>query len=483
MFDVNTDIVVIGGGSSGLAAAISATQNGAKVVLLEKEPFLGGASSFAEGLFGVGTEEQRLAGILMTTDEAFKHALEFSHGLADGRLLRISIEESAPTLAWLKRDLGVRFELVKHSPSAPMVWHIPSYKGKRLGGSLITAYVDKAEELGITILTKTTGKKLVVEKGRLEGVEAIDAQGKPVRIGARAVIIATGGFNNSKEHIAKWTRFNPERIAPVLPLHKTGEGIEMAIAQGAETKGLGLMTVPSVPPGQGLRPTGPVGAAALQPGLLVNAVGERFVDEALLFDFPVAANVIYDQPGSFAWAIWDEDQAGHLKEEGIDIGLGQLLNTGTKVDVIEDMTKALAAGNRHVAVADSVPELAKKIGVDAVRLQQTIDRYNTFASTNRDAEFSKDPRWLRPVKKGKIMAARLTINHFISIGGLRVTPRMEVINRIGMPIPGIYAAGADVGGLWGDTYAVWTSGAMMGWASTSGRLAGAHAAAFVKSGK
>lgn len=132
-FDSATDVVVIGGGSAGLAAAVSAAQKGAKVVLLEKEAFLGGASGFAEGMFGVGTEEQRLAGISMTTDEVFKHSFEFSHALADGSVLRTAIEESGPTIAWLKRDLGVQFELVKISPSEPMVWHIPSYKGKRLG--------------------------------------------------------------------------------------------------------------------------------------------------------------------------------------------------------------------------------------------------------------------------------------------------------------------------------------------------------------
>lgn len=332
----------------------------------------------------------------------------------------------------------------------------------------------------MTILLKTTGKKLLVEKGKLQGIEAVDAQGKPLVIKARSIVIATGGFNNSKEHVAKWTRFDPERTGPELPLHKVGEGIEMAMAQGADTKGFGLMEVATVPPGQGLRPMGAVVAAASQPGLWVNATGERFVDEALNFNFPMAANAIYEQPGSFAWAIWDEDSAMHLKEEGIDVGLGQILRVGTKVDVMADMTAVLAAGNKRVAMADSVAELALKIGVDPVRLQQTIDRYNRFVATNRDVEFFKDPRWLRPVRKGKLMAARLVVSHLISIGGVRVTPRMEVINRTGSPIPGVYAAGADVGGLWGDTYAVWTSGAMMSWASTSGRLAGANAAAFVK---
>jgi fumarate reductase flavoprotein subunit len=483
-FDKEADIVVIGGGSAGLAAAVSAAQNGAKVVLLEKEPFLGGASSFVEGIFGIGTEQQRRAYVSITADEVFKHAFEFSHALADSHLLRTAIEESGPTIAWMERDLGVHFEVTRWSPLEPMVWHVASYKEKHLGGAVIAACVEKANELGVTILMKTAGKKLVVEKGRLTGIEAVDAEGKPVMIGAKAVIIATGGFDNSKEHIAKWTRFDPERIAAAVPIHKTGEGIEMAVAHGADTKGFGLMGFPSVPPGQGIRLNSPVMAAAVQPVLMVNAAGVRFFDETMMWTFPLAANAIYDQPGSFAWAIWDEDHARHLQQDGIDIGLGQLMKPGTKVDVMKNMTEAISAGNKHVAMADSVSELARMIGVDPVRLQRTIERYNGFVATNKDAEFFKDPRWLRPVKKGKLMAARLAVASFISIGGVRVTPRMEVINRMGVPVvPGVYAAGADVGGLWGDTYAVWTSGAMASWALTSGRLAGASAAAFVKSGK
>jgi len=476
----DADVVVVGGGSAGLAAAVSAAQNGAKVVLLEKEPFLGGASMATEGLFGIGTEEQKRAGVTLTKDEVFKHAFEFSHALADGQLLRTSIEEAGPTIAWLKSDLGLEFELVQISPSEPMVWHIPKYKGRRLGGALITAYTDKAKELGVTIMTRTTGKKLIVEKGKLKGIQAIDAKGKPVIIKAKAVVIATGGFDNSDEKIAKWTRFDPKRTGAAMPLHKIGEGIDMAMALGADTKGFGLMGFTAIAPGPGVKPMGAVLVAAAQPGLWVNAAGMRFMDETTGFAFPMAANAIYSQLGSFAWAIWDEDLTQHMKENGVDLGLGELLPKGTKVDVIAEVNSGIAAGNKHVAMADSIPDLASKMGVDPARLQQTIDSYNGYVAAKKDTEFYKDPRWLRPVKNGKLMAARLVAGHFISIGGVRVNPRMEVITTKGAPIPGVYAAGADVGGLWGDTYAVWTSGAMMSWASTSGRIAGANAAAFEK---
>jgi fumarate reductase flavoprotein subunit len=331
------------------------------------------------------------------------------------------------------------------------------------------------------MLTKTTGKRIIVEKDRVAGLEALDAQGKPFVIKTKAVVIATGGFNNSDELIAKWTRFNPTRVEPAVRLHKVGEGIQMAMAQGADTKGFGLMVGQGNPRGPGLKHPDWVTAVAGSPVLWVNALGERFVDESIAMDFPMASNSIYGQSGNFAWAIWDEETARHWKEEGIDLSPSVPLRIGTMVDVMAEITSGVAAGNRHVAMADSVPELARKIGVDPARLQQTIDRYNGFCGANKDAEFSKDPRWLRPVKKGKLMAARLVAWSQVSIGGVRVTPRMEVIKQTGAPIPGIYAAGADAGGLWGDTYTVWTSGIMLSWCSTSGRLAGANAAAFVKS--
>jgi fumarate reductase flavoprotein subunit len=260
----------------------------------------------------------------------------------------------------------------------------------------------------------------------------------------------------------------------------------MGMELGGDTKGFGLMAFQSMPDEEegGVLQMSPTMAAGGGPGLWINSTGDRFVDETAAFDFPMAANAIYSQRDHFMWSIWDEAWAGYLKEKGLDLGIGASLPVGTKLDVMEDVLKNVEAGSPHVFIADSIPELAEKIGVDPVRLQQTVDRYNGFVASHHDDDFFKDPLFMMPVVHGKVMAARFIAGSFVSIGGLRVTPEMEVINKMGEPVAiGVYATGADVGGLWGDTYEVRRAGAMQSWAATSGRIAGANAAALARNSK
>jgi fumarate reductase flavoprotein subunit len=336
------------------------------------------------------------------------------------------------------------------------------------------------------MLTNVSGKKILVENDKVIGLEGVDVEGNPFTIKTKAVIIASGGFSNSDELIAKWTRFNPELTGSATAyLHKVGEGILMGMELGADVRGFGLMTFQSTPgEGNEMQEMGAVMAAAGGPGLWVNTHGKRFVDETVSFDFPMAANAIYSQRFSFVWSIWDEDWCTYLKEKGLDLGIGTNIPVGTKFDVMEDVLKSLEEGSPHVFMQDTVEDLADDIGVDPDTLQETIDRYNGFVEKRYDEDFFKDWRFMRPVGKGKLIAARLGVGHFISIGGLRVTPETEVINAMGEPVAeGVYACGADVGGLWGDTYEVRRAGAMMSWASTSGRIAGANAAALAKKKK
>jgi fumarate reductase flavoprotein subunit len=485
--DQEADVVVVGGGNAGLSAAVSAALNGAKVIILEKEPAFGGAAAHAEGLFAILTEEARMMSVWYTVDEVYKHSFEHSHGLVDGPVLRRAIEESTATIAWIKSIMPVTFQIARMSPTEPFVWHIPHYKEKRLGKALIEAYSDKADELGITKLVNTTGKKILTENGKVTGLEALDAEGKPFTIKARAVIIASGGFSNSKELIAKWTRFDPEHALSEVPnLHKVGEGILMGMELGADTMGFGLMAGQSVPAedGNGAQEMGIVMGAGGGPGLWVNSLGDRFVDETVAFDFPLAANSIYSQRGSFAWSIWDEEWANYLEQKGLDLGIGTQVPVGTKLPVTQDVLRCVAAGSPDVFIADTIEELATKLGLDPVHLKKTVDRYNNMVATRYDEDFFKDWRFMRPVGKGRLMAARLIVGTFISIGGLRITPETEVVDKEGKPVAeGVYAAGADVGGLWGDTYEIRRAGAMMSWAATSGRIAGANAAALAKKSK
>jgi len=479
---MNTDVVVVGGGAAGMSASVSAAQHGAKVILLEKESTLGGAARFAEGLFAVETDQLRKKASPLTKDYAFKEAMEFNHWQADPALVRKVIDESPNTIAWLT-GLGLDFNPTSISPDEPPTWHlVQDYKGIHHGAALIACLKDHADELGVQILLSTPATSLLIENGKVTGVEAKDKDGNKISIHAKAVILGTGGFPASREMIAKYTHFDPNRVYATAPLHKNGDGINMALSAGAELDNrLGLMVHPGSV-GNGVMPLGSLFAMSWQPTLWVNKYGDRFMDEAKAFDFALAGNAIYQQRDSIAWAIWDDKVQKYEMETGIDNGIGVLIPIGTRLSALsKEETKAIEKKSDVFFEADSVAELAQKLRMTPERLQATVDKYNTIQSVGHDSEFAKDVRYAVPVKTGKLYALRLVPMFFTSIGGVRVDTSFRALTNKDEVIPGLWIAGSDMGGNYGDTYTLWTSGYAFGLASTSGRVSGTEAAEFVKS--
>jgi fumarate reductase flavoprotein subunit len=483
--ELKTDVVVVGGGNSGLASAISARQQGVDVILLEKEDHLGGAARHAEGLFAINTYEQKMGSFVYTEDEMYTESWQHAHGLIDGPVVRTAIRESTETIKWIKESTPIKFWLAAISPSMPHCWHIPMYEGEERGQALINGYGDTAKEMGVDIHLNTTGKKIEVEDGKVVGFQAVEADGTPVHITCKAVIIGGGGFSNSKEKIAQWTNYDPEAVGSATDyLNKVGEGIDMGIELGADTKGFGLMLFQSMPAedGHGVQEMGITLAAAGSPVIWVNDRGDRFCDECASFDFPLAGNNIYMQPGHKAWAIFDAGFCMYLKENGLDLGIGTNVPVGTKIDILADVQRLMEQGYEHVFMADTLPELGLQMGVDGERLQATVDRYNGFVMQHHDDDFYKDPKFMAPCFTPPYIAARLVPGSFISYGGLAINPdTIQVVNADGEPVAdAVFAVGAEVGGMWGDTYEVRRTGAMMGWSSTSGRIAGKNAAEIAK---
>jgi len=482
--EIKADVVVVGGGAAGMTASVSAAQHGAKVVLLEKESTLGGAARMAEGLFAVETDQLRKKASPLTKDYAYKQAMEFNHWQADGRLVRKVIDESPNTIAWLG-TLGAEFDPVSISPDEPATWHlVKDYKGIHHGAALIACLKDNADQLGVKILLSTPATDLILDHGKILGVKAKDKDGNTYSILAKAVVLGTGGFPASRDMIAKYTHFDPNKVFATYPLHKVGDGINMAISAGAETDGkLGLMVHPGTV-GDGVMPLGNIFAMSWQPYLWVNKYGERFVDEGKAYDFALAGNAIYNQRDSYAWIVWDETVQKYVMENGIDNGVGVLTPIGTKLAGLQaEETKAVAKGSKVYVEDDTIEGLAQKMGTDPARLKATIDGYNKIQTAGHDEAFAKDVRHAIPVKNGKLHALRLVPMYFTSIGGVRVTPNFEATDAKDQVIPGLYIAGSDLGGNFGDTYTLWTSGYAFGLAATSGRITGAEAADFVKSAK
>ncbi|QEM67692.1 FAD-dependent oxidoreductase [Geobacter sp. FeAm09] len=477
---MSTDIVVVGGGSAGMSAALEAAYGGAKVIVLEKNPYLGGSSNFAEGPFGVESDLQRKKSYGLSKDEAYKHIIEFNHYLNNAPIIRKFVENSASNIEWLTNQ-GVGLDPIHISVTEPMVWHVILNKGQYIhGGALITTLQAKAKEQGVTFMLRTPAKKLIYDGSKVAGVEAVDALGNTIAIKAKAVIITTGGFGNSKELVRKWTKFDPEKFKPTLPLNKTGDGILMAQKVGAETEGLNLMLHPGTE-GKGIIPLGNLYTMTWQPFLWVNKYGERFIDESVAFSFAQSGNAISRQRDAFAWTVFTDEEVKYVMEKGVDNGIGVLVPVTTKLTNLQnEINGALAAGSESFKAADSIEGLARQIGVSPEKLEKTIGAYNKYAENKYDEQFVKDPRWMKPVKSGKYYALKIFPYHFVSIGGIRVNTDMEVTDKKDQAIPGLYAGGCDVGGLYGDTYTLWASGHAYGFAVFSGREAAKSAVKYLK---
>ena len=308
-----TDVVVIGSGVSGLAAALTLAEGGARVIVFEKERSIGGTSNFFHGMFAVESEMQRQRYITYSRDEAFKNIMAYSHWRANPRLVRAIVNQSASTISWLQ-EAGVEFsEATINIPDAPRTYHL--IKGQ--GESIIKALATRARELGAMIVPATPVKQILKAGDRIAGV-IVEENEEDVQVAAKAVIIASGGYANNKEWIKKYSGFDLDvNLFPIGNVDKMGDGISMAFEVGAAEEGLEILE---------LVRTGPVGpefamgsqleSVAVQPDLWINTQGERYCDEGVTFDDAYVGNANARQNGDFTFSIFDSTIKQRLIEYG-----------------------------------------------------------------------------------------------------------------------------------------------------------------------
>jgi fumarate reductase flavoprotein subunit len=477
--NTEADIVVIGSGVAGLSAAVTAAESGAKVIVFEKQRSLGGTSNFFSGIFAVESELQRERYITYNRDEAFKNIMEFNHWRANARLVRAFIDQSGETISWLQK-YGVEFYGAGiNMPNAPRTYHPVKNKGE----SVVKALATIAKEKGVTLRPATPVKKLIRDHERITGVIA-EADDQEITVTAKAVVIASGGYANNKEMIKKYSGFDLDvNLFAMGNTGKTGDGILMAWEAGAAEEGIGVLELLRAGPvGPGFEPKNPVEMAATQPDLWVNPLGERFCDEGIAFyDTSIGnANARYRKDG-YTLSIFDDSIKHRLFERGIERQLGWENLPGTKPTGIDSIIDASQEqGSTEIFVANSVEELAAKTGCDPAVLKATIDEYNNFCEKSHDDVFAKDPKYLRPLKGPKYYAVKARTVFLGTLGGIKINHRTEVLDKKERVIPGLYAAGFDAGGAYGDSYSInVASGMCAGFAINSGRIAGKNAVNYI----
>ncbi len=475
---VQTDIVVVGSGVTGLAAALTAAEGGARVMLFEKQPGLGGTSNFFEGVFAVESEMQRPGYAGYSRDDAFKGIMEYSHWRANARLVRAFVDESGPTIAWLQGH-GVEFtEVTINMPRAPRTYHVP--KGR--GAAVVKALAAQAQAKGVQITRRAPVKKVLMKDGRVGGV-IVDLNNIETEVAARSVIIGSGGYANNAEWIKKYTGFDlGENLIPAGNTNKMGDGIRMAWEVGAAEEGISVLELFRVGPlGPKYVMKNHAELMAVQPMLWVNQQGERFCDESIGFYETSVGNANARHREGYTYSIFDETIKDHFIEHGIDKGQGQDNPSGTRpVNFDKELVNALKEGSTDLCRASSVEELARMIGIDPATLKRTVDEYNGFCEKGHDDLFAKERKFLRPLKGPLFYAIKAKTIFLGTLGGIKVNHKMEVIGTTGAVIPGLYAGGFDAGGMYGDSYSIKdSSGASSAFALNSGRIAGKSALEYI----
>jgi fumarate reductase flavoprotein subunit len=479
--NLKANIVIIGGGGGGLAAAVAAAEKQASVIVLEKRGAPGGNALRAGNVFAAESRLQKQLGIDTRRDEFFRKAMDHAHWKINPRLVRVLVDKSANTIQWLE-EKGMEFVQVTPvsiSQAAPAA-HFGKGPGTT-GAGVVRALVKSCEELGVRIICKARAKKLLTsEKGEVTGVLA-EVKGEEVRITAKSVIIATGGFAGNNKLLRKYLPSYNEGEMYFNGLPHKGDGLLMATEIGAATdfpSGTAVleMQAPVFPWSPSLW------CIARRPNTIwVNKKGERFTDESIVFLFPESSNSIYRQPGKTSYTLFDEKIKQIIVEEGLYPWRDHIRGVDNKSwPTRVDKDLQLQADKGRVKISDSCDEIAKWIGAAPEVLKATIDEYNSFCDQGYDEIFTKDRRYLLPLYTPPYYAIQCCIEFIVTHGGIKINHHMEVLDKQENPIPGLFAAGVDAGGTDSDTYNVNLPGHSFGFTINSGRIAGENAVKFIK---
>lgn len=447
--EMTTQVLVIGAGGAGLSAAASAFENGAKVLVLEKQGTVGGSTALSGGgIAATGTKFQEELGIEDTKEswmELWKERQATSNpeGMyPDYDVVDRFMDEAIITTEWLVDVVGHKYGKIEGFGMDPVArLHFPEGGGGAVLTSNVEAYLVKN---GVEILKETKATELLTDdSGAVVGAKA-ESKDAHLTIHADKVILATGGFAKNSEMLAKLVPEAKDTAEfSAAAAGSTGDGITMAEKVGAVlyeepwTIGLGV--------GSTVEGTG--GIAWDWTKVYVNGEGERYMNEQS--HYAIVTNKTYEQENP--WFVLDSAEAN--------------------AQLIESLEAALDGG--EVVKADTVEALAEGMGVPADKLKATLDEYNANAEAGEDP-LGKAAELLVPLNTAPYYAIKMYPKTMGTFGGVKTNENYEVVKEDGSVIPNLYATGETANKVLYNQ--VYMSGSAVQFALTSGRLAGAHAA-------
>lgn len=467
-WDNSADVVVIGAGT-GVGAALAAREAGASVILLEKTAIIGGNWTINGGVFyAPATDAMKANGIVDprtgkddTIEGAIADWMATTKGVGNAKLIQVIHENMQKFINGLVAE-GVKFSGFYASGAGP-VERAHLIEGKATGGTYMEILRNRLDASGATVMTETRARHILRDNlGNVIGVQATDSTGKAIYIGAKAVVVATGGYMAGEEMKA---RYNPETSGwgIVSGKHATGDGINMLLEQDAATcSGAVIVAQAAVEKNTNsilsiydiahywLRPTSLI---------FVNDTGARFTDETL--GYIAGDPLLLTNP---TYGIFDQAE---IDEEDFTVGTSWTHG---------DVQKAVDDG--WIVKADTVAELAGLLYLDPAVLEKSVNDFNAGVAAGQDP-FGRDP------KKSRALVAP-----FYAYTGLKalgkcslcvyIDDETRVVEQGAGAIPGLYAASYDLcfANWQGQFYTAGGSGCAGGYAISV--YAGEQAAAYAK---
>lgn len=502
---VDTDILVVGAGCSGLFATAAAAEAGAKVLLIERSAQ--GMSIRCSALGAVGSRIQKEHGVEINKTDIINDFCHYALNANDMNLVKLWADNSGETLDWYA-DFLAKYGRCEIALEYTMPGQPTRYQGWPTGhgtkaidmppdanpldypeGLVYEDMMDYITGFGGEVRHQTTMLSLIREGGKVVGVYAENKDKEKIRINAsKGVILATGGYANNKEMYAALQPENLQSIGTMLAYpFSNGAGIKAAMWEGAK---LDPNQCTMIFDRCAMHPDEDAGTPydvpfppryfhmASQPFLKVNKNGQRICNESSPYDF--VAHGARKFPGNLWYEIFDSNWKEDVTRFHT-IGCSTMIqweggnHQGEGLDAVEAGLPAFIDDGMLIK-ADTLEELADKLLIDKETFLATVERYNELAEKGEDEDFGKEAFRLSKIEQGPFYGIKLAGINLCTMNGLHINTKCQVLTEENEVIEGLYAVGNDSGDYYLNTYPNLAAGANAGRCATFGRLTGKYLA-------
>ena len=494
---VECEVLVVGAGSSGCFAAAAAAEAGADTLLIDRFGH-DMASGIRDTLAACGSSEQLADGADVDKQVAARYICDWSQGYARYSLAKLWADRSGETIDWYtnvlaESGISFRHEIDEHQTSNYQyldVGHSIQYTDNYTETLAMDAVLDYAEGHGLTVRYETTMVKLEKDgSGRVTGIIAKNADDSYLRINAsKGVILGCGGYSGNEEMMKA---LQPQSVEQTCVNYSKpgakGDGIKACLWAGAimDTTHTAMIfdrgaVKPDYAGEPGKASDGMMFWMGSQPFLKVNLKGERFINEYLPYDMVLHAAA--SQPHHTYCTIWDSkypEDCEKFATHGCSRlyphvnGTAPVFPMETVIGMNEDLEE-----QGYIVQADTVEELAEKLGLPVDTFTATVEHYNELAANGEDTDFGKESYRLSTLTEAPFYGVRQCGGYLIcTMDGIQIDDNMHALDANYQPIPGLYVIGDMSGNYFSHSYPNLMSGAAAGRSATFGRLAGQNAAA------